>query len=212
MHWWKHVEKEREKKTDRKTIRFFAIFLTPKKISNSFFAGYSAADYGLFMRIYSKSRSDICYFPALLSRGRLPVVAENSANIRLMKNKSKPWFLVCFRHFWEQLDLMKWKLSLASVAPCNLYFYYCNDLRSLVCRFISGRATEYRICLTFSFGVYKKQKTQYGCNTGLWTHLKIRRVCAKKSKAHSTLYLKGKHTWRHFKIKLNGLYDLLFAW
>lgn len=38
---------------------------------------------------------------------------ENSANIRLMNNKSKASFLVCFRHFWEQLNLMKRKLSLA---------------------------------------------------------------------------------------------------
>lgn len=41
----------------------------------------------------------------------------NSANISLMNNKSKPCFLVCFLHFWERGDLMKWKLSLqASVA------------------------------------------------------------------------------------------------
>ncbi len=47
------------------------------------------------------------------------MVTENSANIRLMNNKGKPWFLVCFRHFWERWDLMKRKLSLASVAPYN---------------------------------------------------------------------------------------------
>lgn len=47
------------------------------------------------------------------------MVAENSANITLINNKRKAWFLVCFQHVWERKDLMKRKLGLASVATFN---------------------------------------------------------------------------------------------
>lgn len=87
-----------------------------QKSADSFFAGFFAS---LCKRIHCESRHrKLCVcFGVLVPWGRRSVVTENSANLRLMTNKSKPGFLVCFRHFWERQDLMKWKLSLASVAP-----------------------------------------------------------------------------------------------
>lgn len=48
------------------------------------------------------------------------MVTENSANLRLMNNKSKPGFLVCFLDTVGKA-LTKGKLSPAFLAPCDLF-------------------------------------------------------------------------------------------